>query len=318
MARRSNKTAHVLGLITAGAKTQEAPEDLHAGESVHEEAPIEASNAAAMPATEAEPANEAPLVQQIEAQYADTARETSRRADADNEPTPESPAHRSELSAPSAQPISPSGEDADPAAEPPRSATQPQRSPLQEGSALQRMVTGSPRIGAQRKAPIVEILFNDHDPLSDVIRDQLEAAEAMVTATRKEQTMNTNQPEAPAQNPGATIGNLVTKSVENDRTYITDRITHESKELNYKYLNIPEELVREKVLETMETVEMCTCDRCIIDTIALAVTHLPSKCIVADKDAIFPLLSYYRSKYATSVQTELMKAAMLVKENPHH
>ena len=110
----------------------------------------------------------------------------------------------------------------------------------------------------------------------------------------------------------------MTKDSANNKVSLRDQSTEESVELDYKFLNVSEELVRERVVEVMNSLGTCTCDRCIVDTVALAVTNMPAKCIVADKDAIFPLLSYYRSKFATSVHTELMKAAMVVKDNPHH
>lgn len=169
------------------------------------------------------------------------------------------------------------------------------------------------------KAPIVEILFNDHDPLSDLIRDQLEAGEAMEEATKKETSaMSEENKNLKEHASDGCHGTLITKDPATNKVSIKEQDSDENIDLDYKFLNVSEELVREKVLEVMNSVGTCTCDRCIVDTIALSITNLPAKCIVADKDAIFPLLSYYRSKFATSVHTELMKAALLVKDNPHH
>lgn len=281
MSRRSTKTAHVLGLITTG----KAEEDAAAIKSAAVEADIE---------------------------------ETEASIPSDTPSAESSPAPFQESNLPS-----------DPAQEP---EAQTSQNPLDKGTFeseepgtiaaenknLRRILTGKETPGSA-KAPIVEILFNDHDPLSDLIRDQLEAREVMEEATRKEILMSTenNNPKderADDQNHGV----VVTKSSANDHAYLKNYNTDESIELDYKFLNVTEELVRERVIEVMETIGTCSCDRCIVDTIALAVTNLPSKCIVADKDAIFPLLSYYRSKFATSVHTELMKAAMAVKDNPHH
>lgn len=171
----------------------------------------------------------------------------------------------------------------------------------------------------QAKAPIVEILFNDHDPLSDLIRDQLEAGEVMKEATRKENAPMSEESKKTIEDGSLESPQVVmTKDSANNKVSLRDKSTEESVELDYKFLNVSEELVRERVVDVMNSLGTCTCDRCIVDTVALAVTNMPAKCIVADKDAIFPLLSYYRSKFATSVHTELMKAAMVVKDNPHH
>lgn len=168
-------------------------------------------------------------------------------------------------------------------------------------------------------APIVEILFNDHDPLSDMIRDQLQAEEAMTEAVQKkgnimrEEEKNIEMPEeAPTPIP------FVTHDASSGTVTIKTTDGAESDELDYKFVNVFEEIVRSQVLEAMQNFGVCTCDRCIVDVVALTVTNLPAKCIVADKGAIFPLLSYYSSKYTTQVQTELVKACVKVKENPHH
>lgn len=289
MARRSNKTAHVLGLITTGSKAaDEAPETAAPSAAPMETAdPVEI-----MHEEESTPSSIADVNPREEASSPEEG------MDADIENTAQI---RLEATAP-----------IDTGAEEP--------SVFADNKNLKRIIAGeSKNQRSSVKAPIVEILFNDHDPLSDIIRDQLEAGEAMAEATRKEAKMseeNKVQGTAPSDEQGSDM--VITKNPNNDHTYIKDKITNESKELGYKFLNVSEELVRERVVDIMNTVEMCTCDRCIVDTIALAVTNMPSKCIVADKDAVFPLLSYYRSKFATAVQTELMKAAMTIKENPHH
>ncbi len=165
---------------------------------------------------------------------------------------------------------------------------------------------------------IVEILFNNHDPLSDAIRDQLHAEEAMTDAMRRsvspmidEQEKNDlmeNKESVPFVSHNSKDGTMTIKTADGA----------ESDELDYKFVNVFEEIVRSKVLDAMQKFDVCTCDRCIVDVVALTVTNLPAKCIVTDKDAVFPLLSYYSNKYATMVQTELVKACVRVKEVPHH
>lgn len=314
MARRSNKTAHVLGLITSGNKAEEE-------ELVETAAPATAESVAEDPSLDRErsslPANEG----DAGSQAAETKAQTKIGPEAKAEPPAgeNAPAQKEDAPEPktAAQDQEVAVQVADVAPEGPAEGSSyiPTNNP-----SLKRIVAGESK--AQRsnvKTPIVEILFNDHDPLSDLIRDQLEAGEAMAEATRKEKIAMSeeNKMNNPATNEPEN-DMVITKNPSNDYTYIKDRSTNESKELGYKFINVSEELVREKVLDIMGKVDMCTCDRCIVDTIALAVTNLPSKCVVADKDAVFPLLSYYRSKYATAVQTELMKAAMTIKENPHH
>jgi hypothetical protein len=89
-------------------------------------------------------------------------------------------------------------------------------------------------------------------------------------------------------------------------------------DFKYAYINIAEKAVTEKVLEYMKRFNMCTCDRCVVDTIALALTHLPAKYIVTSREDSFALMNYYTLKYNISIISELTKACMVVSENPHH
>lgn len=86
----------------------------------------------------------------------------------------------------------------------------------------------------------------------------------------------------------------------------------------FMYTNVMEEIVKDKVLGVMFSYNMCTCSRCVMDTMALALTKLPSKYVVSDGDDNFPLLNFYKSQYNTSVMTALSQACQKVSESPHH
>lgn len=267
MSRRSNKTAHVLGLITSG-KDEEVNKEI---------VDKEAANTKTA-ATEV-----------VDREVVDVDLEK-------NQPLRDLP-------------ISP--KETEPEYLPGQAASETTR----DNSIKQSIISPD---STSNKAPIVKILFKDHDPLSDLIRDQLEAGEFMAEATREEKTAMSEENKKDPIQTNDKLGVTISKDPVSNKVTIRDQDGQEDKELDYKYLNVSEELVREKVIEVMENIGTCTCDRCIVDTVALAVTNMPAKCVVADKDAIFPLLSYYRSKFATAVHTELMKAAILIKDNPHH
>lgn len=86
----------------------------------------------------------------------------------------------------------------------------------------------------------------------------------------------------------------------------------------YIYINVMETFVKEVIIDYMKQYALCTCNHCIIDTMALALTHLPSKYIVVKKGDLSPLLHMYRSKYATLISTEVLKACLAVGKSPHH
>jgi len=87
----------------------------------------------------------------------------------------------------------------------------------------------------------------------------------------------------------------------------------------YRFINVMEQLLMRQNLESVLTqYEVCTCPRCMSDVCALALTGLPPKYVVTSKDSISPLISYYENKYKISVLTELMKACNQVRQNPRH
>ncbi|MDR2023941.1 MAG: late competence development ComFB family protein [Hungatella sp.] len=88
--------------------------------------------------------------------------------------------------------------------------------------------------------------------------------------------------------------------------------------VTYKYLNVMEYVVKNKVYEYMEKFDVCPCGRCIADITALALMHLPPKYIVVEPPSASPLLNFYSNRFSQQVTVELTKACSVVKDNPHH
>ncbi len=89
-------------------------------------------------------------------------------------------------------------------------------------------------------------------------------------------------------------------------------------EPDFVILNVMEEIVKEKIIYFMRQFDVCTCDRCIADTIALTLNGLTPKYIVTMPAAVAPLLSLYTNRYIADVTVEATKACMIVRENPRH
>lgn len=89
-------------------------------------------------------------------------------------------------------------------------------------------------------------------------------------------------------------------------------------EPSFAAVNVMERIVRDKIIYYMRQFEVCTCDRCIADTIALTLNGLMPKYIVTTPAAVDPLLSYYTNRLISDVTVEATKACMVVKENPRH
>lgn len=89
-------------------------------------------------------------------------------------------------------------------------------------------------------------------------------------------------------------------------------------EEDFIIVNIMEHLVKEKVEKYMEQFKVCTCSRCKADVMALALSGLPSKYVVINKNAVSPLLNFYSVKYTGQITVEITKAVMAVMKNPRH
>ncbi len=87
----------------------------------------------------------------------------------------------------------------------------------------------------------------------------------------------------------------------------------------YHMVNVMEEVIRRYDLSgQIAKYGVCTCSRCHADVQALTLTHLPSKYVVVDGNPIAPIIGYYESKYRSRLLTEVMKACILVKDKPRH
>lgn len=89
-------------------------------------------------------------------------------------------------------------------------------------------------------------------------------------------------------------------------------------EPDFVYINVMEQIVKDKIIYYMRQFDVCTCDRCVADTIALTMNGLLPKYIVTTPAAVDPLISYYTNRLISDVTVEATKACMIVKDHPRH
>ena len=87
---------------------------------------------------------------------------------------------------------------------------------------------------------------------------------------------------------------------------------------DYCVVNITQSLVEAKTDKYMKLFGMCTCPHCHMDVVALALSNLPAKYVVANNKDVVPLLSMYESKYSAAIITQVMGACKKVLQRPHH
>ena len=86
----------------------------------------------------------------------------------------------------------------------------------------------------------------------------------------------------------------------------------------YICFNVTQALVEDKADKYIKMFGLCGCNRCRIDVIALALSNLPAKYVVAKPHELIPRLSMYEQKYNAAVVTQVMSACRKVLDRPHH
>lgn len=154
-----------------------------------------------------------------------------------------------------------------------------------------------------------DTLDSDKKNSTDLEDDTIESTiESAIESAIEKESANSNTPSSLLEKLEYAKNNHF-----HDRTDLNSMI-----DLDFKYVNVYERIVQDKLLDYMKKFDMCMCDRCIVDTFALAVTELPTKIVVVDKDEVFPLINFFEVKNTAIVSTALIKACMVVKEKPHH
>lgn len=82
--------------------------------------------------------------------------------------------------------------------------------------------------------------------------------------------------------------------------------------------NYMEEVVFSLIEHVTKDIDMCKCEKCMLDITALALNDLPAKYVVTDQGELYSKVSFLRNQFEVDVITAITKAAMLVKRSPQH
>lgn len=293
MARKSNKTAHVLNLIaghdaakdtadasntTAADNTAASSESGHTPTSQTHVAPA-AQNISVIDTTEEDPV--ADLIQQNLSQ---------------------------EFSAPEpeAEPVSASV----PVYEPEFSST---AESIHKPDTLSGPEPSSePVYVPEAAAP--EPVYTDESTNASKVAPEVSSANASIPVSEPE----------PAAAPSSEL-NSGSEDISEPETAFTPETTPETTvasapepEPDFVRLNVMEGIVKDKIIYFMRQFDVCTCERCVNDTIALTMNGLLPKYIVTTPAAVDPLMSYYTNRLISDVTVEATKACIIVKDNPRH
>lgn len=130
---------------------------------------------------------------------------------------------------------------------------------------------------------------------------------------------NSTLEESSGKEPVVETPALKTPALEKTDTAPQNADAAPEEEIPYRMINVMEEILSPEVVRAeMEKYGVCLCSRCQADVLALLLTRLPAKYIVANTTAISPLLSYYKNKFRVNLLTQTIKACTEVREHPRH
>ncbi len=171
-------------------------------------------------------------------------------------------------------------------------------------------------IDTTEEDPLTELIQNK---LSDGLEQEDPSQEGSPqTEASPETAVQEDAPQTEAQEdvPQTEIQEDVPQTAVQEDTSQTE--TTPEPEPDFVRLNIMERIVQEKIIYFMRQFDVCTCDRCVADVVALTLNGLAPKYIVVDRAAAAPLSDFYTNKFIADVTVEAMKACATIKENPRH
>lgn len=82
--------------------------------------------------------------------------------------------------------------------------------------------------------------------------------------------------------------------------------------------NFMEELVLDRMKGILADVDMCTCEKCLMDVAAIALNNLPPKYVVTEQGRVYSKVNFMGCQYDADVISAIMQAAAQVKKQPRH
>ena len=83
-------------------------------------------------------------------------------------------------------------------------------------------------------------------------------------------------------------------------------------------INVMEELVEEKADRYIKMFGLCTCSRCVEDVKALTLTNLVPKYVVMKRKEVSAMRSVYAGRYSSTVFAQLTRSCKEVMDHPRH
>lgn len=189
-------------------------------------------------------------------------------------------------------------------------------------------VQQEPRMDNRGSVHVVMAAGTQTDPVAEAVKEKLEKEfqEELEMQQQPRKAEEAAGIPSPAEQTASDQGETATEGVSAENAAgqalpAAEAIVPEEKDEDmdgYVFYNIMERIVKDKAMKYMKQFGNCSCRRCEADTIALALSKLPPKYVVAKEDSVSPLVNFYEDHYAGQVIVEITKACIVVNKNPRH
>ena len=304
MAKKTNKTSHVLNLITGSQSSAEEAEPTQQAQASSTPA---ASGAAPAPAsapsnvTVVDTADDEALSDTIKQNLLQELEKETASAQTDGEtqelPETDKPAE---------------------AAEPEKIPGQPETAASEEPA--EKPVTESE---SERETGTESVSAAEPETPEEAAQAEIQSQETAAVETSTEQTVAPERVEpvetAAAPDTSESVPPSEPQKEPEQPTPSVEETPPVPAPPSFRVLNVMEEILTPEVtLEMMQKNDVCHCPRCQADVRALMLTRLQPKYVVAERSAIPMLMTYYRNKFRVAILSQSLRACIDVKENPRH
>lgn len=86
----------------------------------------------------------------------------------------------------------------------------------------------------------------------------------------------------------------------------------------FKLKNTMEEVVARNIDSILNVMNICKCEKCRMDIMAISLNDLPAKYVVTEAGELYTKVRELGQQFEVNVETAIIKAAIFVTKNPQH
>ncbi|HUV85008.1 MAG TPA: late competence development ComFB family protein [Methanosarcinales archaeon] len=86
----------------------------------------------------------------------------------------------------------------------------------------------------------------------------------------------------------------------------------------FRLKNTMEDVVNKNIDSILNVMNICKCEKCRMDIMAISLNDLPAKYVVTETGELYTKVRELEQQFEVNVETAIIKAAIFVTKNPQH